>query len=68
MALGTDLRGTEDFLGESVCDLCKDQLNNLQTRFDALLAKLDADATVTDTDYGATLDDGLALVKGRFEA
>lgn len=32
------------------------QFNNLVTKFDALLAKLDADAGVTDTNYTSTLD------------
>lgn len=32
-----------------------DDLTELRTQFVALLAKLDLDATVTDTDYAATL-------------
>lgn len=31
------------------------ELNNLQAKFDALLAKLDLDGTVTDTNYAALL-------------
>ena len=36
------------------------QLNNLVAKFDALLAKLDADAGVTDANYVATLDSNSA--------
>lgn len=43
----------------------RQQLNVLVTKFDALCAKLDADAGVTDTNYRATLADaaGAKLVK-----
>lgn len=40
-------------LGDTVEDL-RVQLNTLSTKFNALLAKLDADAGVTDTNYAAT--------------
>ena len=36
------------------------QFNNLVAKFDALLAKLDADAGVTDANYVATLDSNSA--------
>ena len=36
--------------------LLRSELNALRTSFVALTAKLDADATVTDTDYASTCD------------
>jgi hypothetical protein len=36
------------------------QYNNLAAKFDALLAKLDADAGVTDNNYVGTLDSNSA--------
>lgn len=38
-----------------VTSLDNDPIHVLAAQFNALLAKLDADATVTDTDYASTL-------------
>jgi hypothetical protein len=38
------------------------ELNGLITKFRALLAKLDADAGVTDTNYVSTLDTGYSQI------
>jgi hypothetical protein len=48
-------------LGDTLVDVITahnalvDNFNTLVTQYTALLAKLDADAGVTDTDYGATV-------------
>lgn len=42
--------------------LLRDELDDIRTKYAAVLAKLDADAGVTDTNYGATA----ALAARRF--
>ena len=53
-------RGTRDF-GSNKQNACgaetqalREEFNKLLDEFDALCTKLNADATVTDTNYGAT--------------
>lgn len=38
----------------------RDEMDNMRTQYAALLAKLDADVGVTDTDYAASVDFGSA--------
>lgn len=51
-------------LADALRDIA-DDLAELRTEFVALLAKLDADGGITDTDYASTLTpDALLTVKG----
>ncbi len=50
----TDSHGGEARLADALRDGI-DDTTDLRTQFAALLAKLDADAGVTDTDYASTL-------------
>lgn len=50
-------------LGDAVAELVA-QMNTLTTNYNALLAKLDADAGVTDTNYVATRAVPATAIKG----
>lgn len=44
--------------GDPAMKVLIEEYNALVDRFDALLAKLDTDGGITDTDYESTIDDG----------
>lgn len=57
--------GTKTDASDSCCENVRAEHNNLVTKFEALLAKLDADAGVTSTDYVATIGGVAGIVKDR---